>query len=233
MKIVLCQEQQPREAYAAASAEHEREERELSGQTPDAEHVRHNDAEAPQPPEDAARLAEVAHGPGEAVVDPEQIRRERLAAAQETAQRRREEKARKAALAQQRRRSAPPQASATIPDQQAEPPASTGVADPYAEFREAHDRPRGPLRLLPLGAWAHVEQSAAANLLDEPSPLHGLIAGLSVPADVAVVSYPHGCRIRRVRVRTIAITDDDLRETVIVSDSALDASRALAEADYR
>ena len=183
------------------------------------------------PPQNAARLAgETTH---DALVDPEQIRRERLAAAQETARRRREDKARKAAAARLRRPAHPARPSAEAPDRSAgeEPPARTGEKDPYAEFREDHDHPRGPLRLLPVDGWARLEQpKPGADVADESSPLHGLIAGLSVPTHVAVISYPRGCRIRRVRVRPLIVSDDELGQPVIVSRSVLDASRSATQA---
>ncbi len=101
-------------------------------------------------------------------------------------------------------------------------------ADRYAEFRADHDEPTGVLRLMPLAVWAHAETRRPNG--DEPlaeDDLQRLIAGLRVPTTVAAVTYPRGCRIRRVRVRAPkhTATTGEKRRTVIVSRRALRGSR--------
>ena len=82
-------------------------------------------------------------------------------------------------------------------------------------------------RLGPLARWARSEPKkpkAAAVTADD---VRALIASLAVPAAVAHVTYPHGCRIRRVRVP--AASDTDSSETtgpVILSRRALAEQRA-------
>jgi hypothetical protein len=101
-------------------------------------------------------------------------------------------------------------------------------ADRYAEFRADHDEPKGVLRLMPLSQWARPEAKRPNG--DDPAAeddLQRLISGLRVPPTVAAVSYPRGCRIRRVRVRapkTTAATGEK-RRPVIVSRRALRGSR--------
>jgi hypothetical protein len=82
---------------------------------------------------------------------------------------------------------------------------ANGADDPFAEFREDHDQPTGILRLMPLAGWAKIETRTPTQD-QEPAPkdeVSQLLAGLSVPPQVAVISYPRGCRIRRVRVRAL------------------------------
>ena len=57
--------------------------------------------------------------------------------------------------------------------------------------------------------------------------LQGLMAGLRMPSTVAAVTYPRGCRIRRVRVKAPKVTGatGDKRRPVIVSRRALRGSR--------
>jgi hypothetical protein len=87
---------------------------------------------------------------------------------------------------------------------------------------------------MPLNLWARFESTkkAAADATPEShSDLQDLIAGLSVPTQVAVISYPRGCRIRRVRVRAARTpAREGKRQAVIVSRRALEASRAADEA---
>jgi hypothetical protein len=65
------------------------------------------------------------------------------------------------------------------------------------------------LRLMPLAIWARAEvdkqprRGAAVDAAPERSvndELRDLMSRLAVPPNVAGVSYPRGCRIRRVRV---------------------------------
>jgi hypothetical protein len=56
---------------------------------------------------------------------------------------------------------------------------------------------------MPLAGWARTGKpadAAAARPAESSSELQELIARLSIPPQVAIVSYPRGCRIRRVRV---------------------------------
>jgi hypothetical protein len=57
-------------------------------------------------------------------------------------------------------------------------------------------------RLAPLSRWA-LSDSGSPEPTTQPRPtddLRALLDGLAVPAHVASVSYPTGCRIRRVRM---------------------------------
>ena len=81
---------------------------------------------------------------------------------------------------------------------------------------------------MPLDTWAKTEtrRTAAPDAApDTHSDLQNLIAGLSVPPEVAVVTYPRGCRIRRVRVQTPRQPDLTARQAVIVSRRALQQTR--------
>jgi hypothetical protein len=56
-------------------------------------------------------------------------------------------------------------------------------------------------RLGALAGWAHSEAPRAAKAAPVTSDdVRALISSLAVPSAVASVSYPSGCRIRRVRV---------------------------------
>jgi CheY-like chemotaxis protein len=58
-------------------------------------------------------------------------------------------------------------------------------------------------RLAPLSMWAHTsdgQREVKAAPSREPNDLRALLDGLAVPTQVANVSYPTGCRIRRVRM---------------------------------
>jgi len=101
-------------------------------------------------------------------------------------------------------------------------------ADRFAEFRADHDEPKGVLRLMPLAIWARVEPTRANG--DDPvatDDLQRLIAGLKIPTNVAVISYPRGCRIRRVRVRAQKqpAPGGEKRRPLIVSRRALRGPR--------
>jgi CheY-like chemotaxis protein len=73
--------------------------------------------------------------------------------------------------------------------------------DPFSDFRVEEGTDSPLLKLMPVSAWARPDSgkrhSAAASKGDE---FRDLIAGLSIPANVAGVAYARGCRIRRVRV---------------------------------
>jgi len=58
---------------------------------------------------------------------------------------------------------------------------------------------------MPLSDWARVDRRAqpADQELAPQDELSRFFSGLSVPPQVAVISYPRGCRIRRVRVRAL------------------------------
>ncbi len=70
-------------------------------------------------------------------------------------------------------------------------------------------------------------ETATAHEPAVEDDLQGLMAGLRVPATVAAVTYPRGCRIRRVRVKAPKATGTtgDKRRPVIVSRRALRGSR--------
>ena len=114
-----------------------------------------------------------------------------------------------------------------------EAPQAPASSDAFAEFREEHDGPRGVLRLMPLGSWARTEttRKPAVETAAQPgNDLQDLIEGLSVPPQVAVITYPTGCRIRRVRVRAVRTpAREGGRKPVIVSRRALEASRTAGE----
>ena len=84
--------------------------------------------------------------------------------------------------------------------------------------------PKGVLRLMPLSMWARTENGNGNG--HEPAvedDLQGLIAGFRVPTTVAAVTYPRGCRIRRVRVKApkVTSTPGDKTRPVILSRRAL------------
>jgi len=204
----------------------------------EAERIREEQEERTRLEVEAAASARAEVESGAAVRDRgEQERTERLAVAEATARKRREEKARKAAEVRRRRSTEPEDvaaaaAPAPIPEPVvAEPPAApvTATDDPFAEFREAHDAPTGILRFMPVAGWARTAGSQAAAPAEPPGDVHhdlqALLEGLSVPPEVAVVTYPRGCRIRRVRVRTPQAPDLTARQAVILSRSALQHSR--------
>ena len=81
---------------------------------------------------------------------------------------------------------------------------------------------------MPLSVWARTENGHTNG--ETPAAqddLHRLIEGLRMPPTVAAVSYPRGCRIRRVRVRAPKTTaaSGEKRRPVIVSRRALRGSR--------
>jgi hypothetical protein len=81
---------------------------------------------------------------------------------------------------------------------------------------------------MPLGSWARIESRPRVDgPVAAADDLHDLFAGLTLPPQVAAISYPRGCRIRRVRVRSAErprATRGD-RRTVIVSRRALEENR--------
>jgi hypothetical protein len=101
--------------------------------------------------------------------------------------------------------------------------------DPFAEFQEQDDESTNILRLMPLAMWARVESKGPKTEDDSTvDDLHELIAGLSIPAHVATITYPRGCRIRRVRVRAVdrPRPSGSNRQPVIVSRRALEENRS-------
>ena len=72
---------------------------------------------------------------------------------------------------------------------------------PQASPRHAPREPRP--RLAPLSMWAHsVGGSSDSRATEdrEQDYLRELLSGLDIPPHIAAVSYPTGCRIRRVRM---------------------------------
>ena len=118
--------------------------------------------------------------------------------------------------------------------------AAARAADPFAEFRIGPNETPSLLRLMPLAFWARRESTAAERRLpasgltvappaaETPADeLRDLMAGLSLPAQVAGVSYARGCRIRRVRVpASAAIPRNQGAAPVILSKRALEQVRA-------
>jgi hypothetical protein len=55
--------------------------------------------------------------------------------------------------------------------------------------------------LAPLAMWAHADNGVSPEVVPTPKDeLIEIIARLHLPSSVAAVTYPKGCRIRRVRV---------------------------------
>jgi hypothetical protein len=104
------------------------------------------------------------------------------------------------------------------------------VSDQFAEFREEYDHVGpGVFRLMPLAAWARTEHPNHGSGGEPPPPddLRELMAGWTLPPQVAGVTYATGCRIRRVRVpATGAVKKERGARPVIVSRRALDEARS-------
>ena len=102
------------------------------------------------------------------------------------------------------------------------------MADPFAEFREDAEEARGVFRLMPVAEWARRDapRQSTPDKTDY-GELHELLSNFALSPDVTGVSYPRGCRIRRVRVPA-ATSAGRTRVThpVIVSKRALDEMRA-------
>jgi hypothetical protein len=84
------------------------------------------------------------------------------------------------------------------------------------------------LRLIPVSSWARVERRKTDD--EEPAARDEflqVLSGLHIPQQVAAISYPRGCRIRRVRVRALdqPAAPSDSKSTLIVSKKALQESR--------
>jgi hypothetical protein len=118
--------------------------------------------------------------------------------------------------------------ASAAPASQSPANAAPGI-DPYSEFREDKSE-GGILRLMPLAAGARTGKPANTAIgqpAESGSELQDLLARLSIPPQVAIVSYPRGCRIRRVRVpppRDVQVSDT--RQPVIVSRHLLQEKRA-------
>ena len=87
---------------------------------------------------------------------------------------------------------------------------------------------------MPLAMWARIETKRPIVVPEPPiDDLHELIAGLSIPAHVATITYPRGCRIRRVRVRAVKRprSSGAHRQPVILSRRALEENRAAPTAE--
>lgn len=70
------------------------------------------------------------------------------------------------------------------------------IRDPRSAIRDAG---LAALGLAPAGAWMRRE-AARPETQDGPEDVRALLSTLAVPPAIASVSYPRGCRIRRVRV---------------------------------
>jgi hypothetical protein len=74
----------------------------------------------------------------------------------------------------------------------------------YQVVAEQEFLPSKTSGLAPLAMWAHANTSAVVGDTAKPNnDLVGLMAQLQLPANVAAVSYPKGCRIHRVRVKPL------------------------------
>ncbi|HET8775520.1 MAG TPA: hypothetical protein VFP80_17095, partial [Thermoanaerobaculia bacterium] len=104
------------------------------------------------------------------------------------------------------------------------------VSDNFAEFREEYDQVVPEVfRHMPLATWARMEswRTQPADAADpQPDDVRELIAALALPAHVAGVAYPRGCRIRRVRVPGGKKRTPRGAQTVILSRRALDEVRS-------
>jgi hypothetical protein len=105
------------------------------------------------------------------------------------------------------------------------------VSDQFAEFREEYDHVGpGVFRLMPLAAWARTEHPGAGTPEAEAQPpddLRELMSRLTLPQQVAGVTYASGCRIRRVRVPAIEGAKKERgARPVIVSRRALNEARS-------
>ncbi|HEV3486952.1 MAG TPA: hypothetical protein VG106_16185, partial [Vicinamibacterales bacterium] len=101
----------------------------------------------------------------------------------------------------------------------------------FAEFSEEHEKLQaGILGLDCLDAWARRDRRAASVETErvESDELSELFAALTIPAPVASVGYPGGCRIRRVRVPPdpSAKPAGKKGQPVILSRRALDEMRS-------
>jgi hypothetical protein len=89
---------------------------------------------------------------------------------------------------------------------------------------------------MPVSTWARVEHGNGSN--GEPTAKEDylqLLSGLRIPQQVAVISYPRGCRIRRVRVRALDENGEPVpapaasgKKPLIVSKRKLQQSRRSA-----
>jgi len=104
-------------------------------------------------------------------------------------------------------------------------------SDQFAEFREEYDHVVPEVfRHMPLEAWARNEswrrtEEATETPEQERDELRELMAALTLSPQVAGVTYPRGCRIRRVRV-TGTRPDARSDQTVILSRRALEEARS-------
>jgi hypothetical protein len=80
---------------------------------------------------------------------------------------------------------------------------------------------------MPVTTWARFEKARPAGETPPQDDLQQLMARLTIPAQVASISYPRGCRIRRVRVPAIEqpAAEAGKQKPVIVSRRALKHSR--------
>jgi hypothetical protein len=107
------------------------------------------------------------------------------------------------------------------------------VPDQFAEFREEYDHVVPEVfRHMPVDAWTRTESwrkkdDAVTAQEQERDEFRELMAALTLSPQVAGVSYPRGCRIRRVRV-TGPKPDPRGEQTLIVSRRALEEARSAA-----
>jgi len=108
-----------------------------------------------------------------------------------------------------------------------EAPQTESRRDPFAAFREDADEERaGMLRFLPLSLWARRElpKVPAPPQAEPGGEVRALLSSLALSPYVAGVTFPRGCRIRRVRVPATPRTR--AAHPVIVSRRTLEEMRA-------
>jgi hypothetical protein len=88
---------------------------------------------------------------------------------------------------------------------------------------------------MPVADWATQERRKTQQEETPQEEYARFFSSLTVPAPVAAVTYPRGCRIRRVRVRTLEQPTEAMpektRKPLIVSRRALQETRNQTQAD--
>jgi hypothetical protein len=112
-----------------------------------------------------------------------------------------------------------PEPQAQIPDPPAPIPqrrkrdSKFRIKDPRAAIRDAG---WAALGLAPQGAWLRREADASETA-EDTQDVRALLSTLAVPIGIASVSYPRGCRIRRVRVPAIPEADSTEAAAAVIA----------------